>query len=172
MTATSPSIGSDVNMVGHHTLFVAKDLPGYSKFSSDAIDLKSFEFTVGHGQEAGAGEQLKSGRLALSGLVITKNVDKATPLIFQALTQNTRLKEVSVHLYRNGKDGKPENWMTITCTNATVANQKIIDPDKEKGAEAVAYEEVTFQTEKLEISHNAAKKVASYQFTSGGSSSA
>ncbi len=169
MTATGPSIGSDVNMAGHHTLLNCKDLPGFSKFATDSVDLKSFEFSVGHGAIGSNGEQASSGRLSLSGVTITKNVDKATPLIFQALTQNTNIKEIGIHLYRNGpKDGKAENWMTITLTNVMVSNQKVIDPDKEKGGEAVPIEEVIFHAEKIEVSHNSAKKVASYQFTMGG----
>ncbi len=169
MTASAPSLGSDVNMAGHHTLLVIKDIPGFSKFANDAIDLKSFEFIVGHGSEGGQGERTGSGRLSLSGITIFKNVDKATPLFFQSLVQNTPVKEVGIFLYRNGaKDGKPENWMTITLTNAMVANQKFVDPDKEKGGDNVPVEEITFHAEKLEISHNAAKKVASYQFTMGG----
>jgi type VI secretion system Hcp family effector len=168
MTATTPTLGIDVQMVGHHTLLNCKDIPGFSKFSTDAIDVKSFEFTVGHGTEGGAGERATSGRLALGGLVVTKNVDKASPLIFQALVQNTTLKEVGVFLFRSGTTGKTENWMSITLTNVQVTNQRVIDPDKEKGGEAVPYEEITFQCEKLEVSHNSAKKVASYQFTVGG----
>jgi len=168
MTATNPTLGSDVQLVGHHTLLNCKDLPGFSKFATDAIDVKSFEFTVGHGGEGGAGQKATSGRLTLAGISVTKNVDKASPLIFQALVQSTTLKEVGIFLYRNGKDGKPEGWMTITLTNVQVTNQRVIDPDKEKGGEAVPYEEVTFQSEKLEVSHNSAKKVASYQFTVGG----
>jgi type VI secretion system secreted protein Hcp len=167
MTATAPTSDSKVNMVGYHTLMTVKDIAGYSKFSKDAIDLKSFEFTVGHGLEAGKGEQLTSGRLALSGVAAVKNVDKATPLLFQALTQNTNITEVGIFLYRNGADGKEENWMTLTLTNVVVANQKFVDPDKEKGGEALALEEINFQCEKFEISHNPAKKVASYQFTTG-----
>src|SRR5579862_5736791 len=169
MTATAPSIGSDVNMAGHHTILNCKDFAGFSKFAADAIDLKSFEFSVGHGAEGGAGERATSGRLSLSGVTITKNVDKATPLFFQALTQNTNIKEIGIFLYRNGpKDGKAENWMTITLTNVNVTNQKFTDADKEKGGEAVPIEEVVFHCEKVEVSHNSAKKVASYQFTMGG----
>jgi len=169
MTAASPSIDSNVNMAGHHTLMVIKDFPGFSKFVTDAIDLKRLEFTVGHGNEGGAGERATSGRLALGGMILIKNVDKSTPLFYQALTQNTTIKEIGIFLYRNGpKDGKPENWMTVTLTNAIVANQKFTDPDKEKGEESVPIEELTFHCEKLEISHNPAKKVASYQFTIGG----
>jgi type VI secretion system Hcp family effector len=169
MTASPPTLASDVNMAGNHTLFLSKDYPGFSKFAADAIDLKAFEFTVGHGAEGSSGEKIGSGRLSLSGVTITKNVDKSTPLFFQALTQNSTIKEIGIFLYRNGpKDGKPENWFTITLTNATVANQRFIDADKEKGGEAAAVEELIFHAEKIEVSHNPAKKVASYQFTAGG----
>ena len=172
MTASAPSLDTKTQMVGNHTLMVITDITGYSKFSKDAIDIKSFEFTTGHGNEGGMGQSLTTGRLALSGVAVVKPADKGTPLIFQALTSNTKIKEVGIFLYRNGNDGKSENWMTITLSTAVIANQKFIDPDKEKGGEAVAYEEVTFQAEKLEISHNQGKKVASYQFTSGGSGGA
>jgi type VI secretion system Hcp family effector len=169
MTATAPTIGSSVNMAGHHTILNCKDIPGFSKFATDAIDLKTFQFEVGHGTEGGAGQIATSGRLALSGVVITKNVDKSTPLFFQALTQNTMIKEIGVFLYRNApKDGTAENWVTVTLTNVNVTNQKFMDADKEKGGEAVPIEEITFHCEKVEISHNSAKKVASYQFTMGG----
>jgi len=169
MTATAPTLDSKVNMAGYHTLMIIKDISGYSKFTKDAIDVKRFEWNVGHGKDSGKGEQTTSGRLALSGVIVVKAVDKGTPSIFQALTQNTKIAEVGIFLYRNSNaaEGKEENWFTLTLTNATVADQKFIDPDKEKGEEGAALEEVTFQCEKLEVSHNVGKKVASYQFTVG-----
>jgi type VI secretion system Hcp family effector len=99
-------------------------------------------------------------------------VDKATPPIFQALTKNTKISEVGIFLYRNSAAaaGGEENWFTLTLTNAIVANQKFIDPDKEKGEDGAALEEVIFQCEMLEVSHNVGKKVASYQFTIGKTS--
>lgn len=78
--------------------------------------------------------------------IITKVYDKASPLIYNALTSGEMLDEVVIRWYRTNKQGKQEHYFTHTLKNALVVDVKAImyncqDPAK---ANFTHLEEVSF----------------------------
>lgn len=55
-------------------------------------------------------------------ITITKSFDKASPLLYQAMVNGERMKEVVLRFYRITKAGLEENYYTITLTNATLVS--------------------------------------------------
>jgi type VI secretion system Hcp family effector len=155
-------------MRGHHTLLTIDKIDGFSKYSDKAIDVVTFEYSIGHG-EGTPGASHSSARLSFDGVKVKKVVDKASPLIFQALTQSTTIATVGLFLYRDVKEGgkDAELWMTLTLEKVKVTSQKLVDPPEGEAGGGVPYEEVVFMPLSFEISHNIAKKVSNFTWSSG-----
>ena len=61
---------------------------------------------------------MPTGRRMHSTITITKEIDKASPMIFQALSTNEVLSEVVINF--NGASGGPKTAQKIVLTNATI----------------------------------------------------
>ncbi len=68
-----------------------------------------------------AASGLPTGKRQHTPIVVTKPVDKSSPLLMKALVMNENLPEVTLRLYRPSRTGKEEQYFTITLTNATIA---------------------------------------------------
>ena len=54
--------------------------------------------------------------------MITKYIDKATPLLYNALVMNENLTRVVLTFYRPDRDGVPVVYYTIELVNANIAS--------------------------------------------------
>jgi len=61
---------------------------------------------------------MPTGRRMHSTITITREIDKASPMIFQALSTNELLPEVVINF--NGASGGPKTAQKIVLTNATI----------------------------------------------------
>ncbi|HYG59532.1 MAG TPA: type VI secretion system tube protein TssD [Symbiobacteriaceae bacterium] len=102
------------------------------------IEALYFENAVATTREAGSG--LATGRRQYQPLLIRKRIDKSSPLLMKALTQNQPV-EASFNFYRPSLfgDSPEELFYTVQIRNARVNSVKIV---QESGSEPV--EEVTF----------------------------
>ncbi len=115
----------------------------------------SYEHEVVAPRDAASG--LPTGKRQHSPLKITKEVDKATPKLYAAFSNNESLPEVTLSFYRSGGKGVPglgasQKWYQIKLTNATVSGIK--SGVNEKG---VPVEEVSFSYQQIE-----------WEYTDGG----
>ncbi len=55
-------------------------------------------------------------------MTITKQIDRATPLLYQVLVNEENLPEVNLDLYRPGPGGIEQKFYTITLKNARVVD--------------------------------------------------
>jgi type VI secretion system secreted protein Hcp len=103
------------------------------------IELLAFEQSVTTAREAGSG--LATGRRQYQPLLIRKRIDKASPLLMKALTENSNA-EVRFDFYRGNPtgDGTEERFYEISLRNARVASAKIV-MDRDTGE---PMEEITF----------------------------
>jgi type VI secretion system secreted protein Hcp len=95
---------------------------------------------------------LPTGKRMHKPFVITKELDKSTPLLFNALTNNENIPEWELQFWRPSGTGAEQQHYTVKLTNANVAsinfrmsNNK--HPDLMKFAE---YEEIAFTYQKIE----------------------
>ena len=104
---------------------------------------------------------MPSGKRQHKPFVITKELDKATPLLYNALVNNESISEWSLKFYTPGTAaaknvGKEQNHYTVKLTNATVASidfhmENTRRPD---GREIPEYEKVAFTYQKIEWSYD------------------
>ncbi|MCJ8315117.1 MAG: Hcp family type VI secretion system effector [Saccharospirillaceae bacterium] len=67
---------------------------------------------------------VSSGRRLHRPLTITKEIDKASPMILQALCTGERLSEVSLDYYRIDEIGSEELYYKVILSNALVSKVK------------------------------------------------
>lgn len=104
----------------------------------------SFQHEVESPREAGSGQA--TGKRQHKPLVITKEIDKSTPLLMAALTKNENLQEVTLTFYKPGKAmGTNELWYTISLKDARIADIKSTWVSEKKQS----LEEVSFTYEKI-----------------------
>jgi len=67
---------------------------------------------------------VSSGRRLHRPLTVTKEIDKASPMILQALCTGERLSEVCLEYYRIDEVGTEELYYTVMLSNALVSKVK------------------------------------------------
>jgi len=99
-----------------------------------------------------AASGLPTGKRMHKPFVITKEVDKSTPLLYNALVNNENITEWELQFWQPSATGVEVQYYTVKLTNANIAsiefhmpNNK--DPQLMKFAE---YEEVAFTYQKIE----------------------
>jgi len=107
---------------------VAGDATQTSLGRADSIECLFYDFSVKTAREAGSG--MATGRRQYDPIMIRKRVDKATPLIFKAMVENSMIEGV-FKFYRPNPigDGTTEQFFTVKITNGRIASQHIFNPD-------------------------------------------
>jgi len=95
---------------------------------------------------------LPTGKRMHKPFVITKELDKASPLLYNVLTNNENITEWELKFYRPSATGAEQQHYTVKLTNANIAaihfkmeNNK--NPELMRYAE---YEEVAFTYQRIE----------------------
>lgn len=98
-----------------------------------------------------AASGLPTGKRMHKPFVITKELDKSTPLLYQVLTQNENITEWELQFWQPSATGAERQHYTVKLTNANIAsiafrmpNNK--HPDLMKFTE---YEEIAFTYQKI-----------------------
>jgi len=79
-----------------------------------------------------AASGLPSGRRQHKPLIVTKYIDKSTPLLYTALVNNENLTRVELRFYRTNDKGLDELYYIIRLTNARINDSKIAGPNIEQ----------------------------------------
>ncbi len=117
----------------------------------DLIEVNTFEHSIVSPRDAASG--LPTGKRQHSPIVIVKEIDKSTPLIYQALVTNENLPTVEFKFWKLDDTGKETQYFTIKLTNANIASVEQLNqnsdtrPDLNNFAE---YEQVAFTYQKIE----------------------
>lgn len=95
---------------------------------------------------------LSTGRRQHKPFVITKEVDKSTPLLYTMLANNENISEWELQFWQPSPTGTEVNHYTVTLTNANIASIDFRMPDNKdpnlmKRAE---YEEITFTYQRIQ----------------------
>ncbi len=74
---------------------------------------------------------LPTGKRQHKPLTITKYIDKATPLLYNALVNNENLTRVLLTYYRPDRDGVPQVYYTVELRNANVVtiNERLLNTE-------------------------------------------
>ncbi len=114
----------------------------------------------------GASHTIESPRDASSGLptgvrvhepfVITKEVDQATPLLYNMLVNNENIPEWELQFWQPSPAGTEANHYTVKLTNASIASIDFKMPDSQDPnlAKRAEYEEIAFTYQKIQWTWN------------------
>ena len=93
-----------------------------------------------------------TGRRLHKPLVITKELDKASPLLYQLLCKNENVTEWELQFFMQGASGGAQQHYTIKLTNANVAsiNFRMPNTKADNSKQSDPYEEVAFVYQKID----------------------
>jgi type VI secretion system secreted protein Hcp len=110
----------------------------------------------------GASHSIEAPRDAASGLptgvrvhepfVITKELDRATPLLYNMLVRRDDIIEWELQFWQPSATGEEKNHYTVKLTNATVTSIDFRMPDHQDPnfAQRAEYEEIAFTYQKIQ----------------------
>lgn len=99
-----------------------------------------------------------SGQRTHNPLIVTKMIDKSSPLIFNALTQGETLKKVELKWYRNSYTGKHEHYFSMILEDAIIVDVETLLEDQGSSVEnqPSPIEKVSFSYRKISLRHEIA----------------
>lgn len=94
---------------------------------------------------------LPSGKRIHGPITLTKEIDKSSPKIFQALASGEQLETVELEFYRVNPQGNEEKYYTIKLMNAVVACGRTWVPNclSQASNEMGHMEDISFTYEKI-----------------------
>ncbi len=137
----------------------------YREEHKDKIGVIAIDHDITSPRDVHTGQA--SGKRTHGSFKITKEVDAATPLLYQALCTNEVMKSIEIRWYRTTEQGEEENYFTTSLTDATISNMKeimVLTKDKTK-MDLPFMEEVAFTYKKIVWRHETAKTEAQDDWT-------
>jgi len=123
-----------------------------------SIKIKGHEDTiliqaVNHTIEIPSNSQtgLPAGKRVHFPMTLTKEVDRSSPLLFQALTSGEIMSTVKLQYYRISPKGTEEKYYTVTLTNAMLTSIRAWMPNclEQANKQMGHMEDVSFTYEKI-----------------------
>ena len=95
---------------------------------------------------------IPTGKYIHKPFVITKEVDKSTPLLYQAFVSNEGMSEWKLQFWKPNASGAEVQYYTVELTNANIANIAFHMPNSKDPQlmKFMEYEEITFTYQKIE----------------------
>ena len=115
----------------------------------DSMMVIGFSHEVESPRDASSG--LPTGKRQHKPLTITKEIDKATPLLMKALTNNENLSEVTIQFWEPSRSGKETQFYTIELRNASICEirQEMLNNKYPENMQHKEREHVSFVYQKI-----------------------
>jgi type VI secretion system secreted protein Hcp len=124
------------------------------KGRENAIVVIATQHEISSPRDAASG--LPTGKRMHKPLVITKELDQSTPLLYTALVTNENLVEWELQFWRAtaapAGAAQEEQCYTITLTNASIASIEFVQPNNRNPelAKLAEYENIAFTYQKIQ----------------------
>jgi type VI secretion system secreted protein Hcp len=120
------------------------------KGREDSIVVIAVTHEVSSPRDAASGQA--AGKRMHKPLVITKELDRSSPLLYGALVNNENITEWTLQFWRPDRTGAEKQTYTIKLTNANIASIQFVMPNNKEPqlAKLAEYEQVAFTYEKIE----------------------
>ncbi|RXJ82695.1 Hcp family type VI secretion system effector [Arcobacter sp. F2176] len=128
----------------------------YQKGHENEALLKGFSHNIRIPRDPQSGQP--SGQRVHEPVVITKLIDKSSPLLYNALTKGETLTNVELKWYRTSYAGKPEHYLSIVLEDAVIVDMHT-SLDTEEGlakTQVAPLETVSFAYRKITWRHEIA----------------
>lgn len=106
----------------------------YQEGFEDTILVQSFDHAMSIPTDPQSGQP--SGQRVHGPFIITKVIDKSSPLLCTAMTTGERLKKCELRLYRTTAEGTQEHYYTIKLTDAVIVHISTTMPSAQSSATA------------------------------------
>jgi type VI secretion system secreted protein Hcp len=136
--ATTGSVHILMKVTGHNTGVFKGDSP--QKNRADQIVVLGYQFEVDSPRDASSGQA--TGKRQYKPIVVTHELDGASPQFVKAAAINELLSSVVIDFFRVDKTGKEVNFYRVTLTNGGVASVK----QYSSGATVLEDDSLAFQT--------------------------
>jgi len=103
----------------------------FNKSKAGWIDILDFEHQLTSPRDPSTGQA--AGKVKFGLVKVKKPIDKATPLLYQALATNDLIQEVLFEFYTSGATAAGRKYLDIKLTNAFVAEVTMYQQDIEMG---------------------------------------
>jgi type VI secretion system secreted protein Hcp len=115
----------------------------------DSIMVIAFSHEVESPRNASSG--LATGKRQHKPLIITKEIDKSTPLLINALTTNENLSEVILQFWQPSRSGREFQYYTIELTNARIVDihQEMLNNKYPENMQHSEREHISFVYQKI-----------------------
>ncbi|SFV57327.1 secreted protein Hcp [hydrothermal vent metagenome] len=128
----------------------------YQNGHEDECLIKAFTHDIDVPRSATTGQA--TGQRTHNPLIVTKMIDKSSPLLFNAVVNGETLTEVELNFYRTSYAGKPEHYYSIILEDAIITN---IATSMETQGSAITkdvtpYEKVSLSYRKISCRHETA----------------
>ena len=145
-----------------------------SSLHSGEIEISSFSWGTSSSAVRSAAGSPKGGKPTVSEVTVTKQFDKSSPALFNAVWSSQVIKSAKISMSKSTGGGKPEDHLVITLTNVYVTSVQATSsrslPELQKGSETVTlnFQKVTIDY-KVQLASGllAAGGSATYELTSG-----
>lgn len=119
----------------------------------NTIEVWSYRYEVITPREPATGSL--TGRRQHSPIIITKKIDKSSPLLFKALAQNEPVNKAEFRFYRPaaGSSGAEEHYMTVLIENGYVSSYRTFTLSDYTGVGTLLIEEVSFVFQDITITY-------------------
>lgn len=130
----------------------------------DEIYVQAFKHIIEKPVDSQTGQP--TGPRVHQPMTITKEFDKSSPLLYNALVTGETLKTCELKWYRTSREGKQEHYFTIKLTDAIVTNITAYMPNclDDKNNKLTHLEDVSFSYRKIEWKHEKASTVGADDF--------
>ncbi|QGY44013.1 type VI secretion system tube protein Hcp [Maribellus comscasis] len=115
----------------------------------DSIMVVEFHHEVESPVDAASG--LPTGKRQHKPLVVTKEIDKSTPLLLNALTNNENITEMELRFWQPSRSGQEIQYYTIELKNARIVNigQEMLNNQYPENMRHQVREQIAFVYQKI-----------------------
>lgn len=113
------------------------------------IEVHAVDHAVESPQHAASG--LPSGKRQHEPLVVVKEIDQSSPLLWRMLTTNEKITELRLDFWQPSRSGREFQYYTIELVNASISGiyTEMLDNRIPENAKLPAQESVTFVYQKI-----------------------
>jgi type VI secretion system secreted protein Hcp len=128
----------------------------YQNGHEDETMVKAFTHNIMVPRNTTTGQP--TGQRTHNPLIVTKMIDKSSPLLYNALTTGETLTKVELKWYRTSYAGKPEHYYTMVLEDAVITDMEATMAAQEEAgtAQVVPVEKVSFSYRKVSWRHETA----------------
>lgn len=115
----------------------------------DSIMVIAFDHSINSPRDAASG--LPTGKRQHGPVTIVKEIDKSTPLLLQALTQNENIKTFKLDCWQPSSTGQEVQYYTIELVNASISKitQRMLNNKTPENMQYKEFEEISFCYQKI-----------------------